>query len=49
MSEKKSFFRNIVSAVSNTRGFYDHREEQKFVATQSYRNLLGSYDHTNGF
>lgn len=49
MTAKKSFFRNIVSAMSNTRGFHDPREQQKFVATQSYRNLLGSYDHTNGF
>lgn len=49
MSKKNGFFRHIVSAVSNTRGFYDHREEQKFVETHSYRNLLGSYEHRSGF
>ncbi|AVX03972.1 hypothetical protein [Maritalea myrionectae] len=49
MTEKKNFFRNIVSAMSKTRDFHDPREQQNFVATQSYRNLLGSYDHTNGF
>ncbi|MCF4098913.1 hypothetical protein [Maritalea mediterranea] len=49
MSATKTFFQNFVSAMSKTRDFHDPREQKEYVATKSYRHLLGSYDHTNGF